>query len=373
MLDASSSDASFSSDEETPSNDQISQKAKPSLTIVNEELEELERKSKEGFHILEKLETILNKYPSSTRACETLRKQILQAMDQGKNRPLVTIGVVGATGAGKSSLINALLGEECLVPTSGMRACTASITEISYGNGPWEYEAEIQFVSQSSWQEEMSLLLEDMQDGLHEHPSAYDSDFGIAYSKFKAVYQLPLQDTQTISIEEIMENRHVAAVLGSTKYISGNHTLEFYQELRNKLKLIDFLGTGAFQKINDTIADGVAESKDDMFQQTVNTIETELKELTKTLVELVSFDIEGVFNDMNNDYLTGLKNSSEMEKPLKKELLSFLNSTSLFRDLKVTEKISEGRKEPIDTTLESEPVEVITTDGPYVTLATPDK
>ena len=42
------------------------------------------------------------------------------------------IGVVGNTGAGKSSVINAMLDEERLVPTNCMRACTAVVTEISY-------------------------------------------------------------------------------------------------------------------------------------------------------------------------------------------------------------------------------------------------
>lgn len=40
-------------------------------------------------------------------------------------------GVVGNTGAGKSSVINAVLDEERLLPTNGMRACTASATEVS--------------------------------------------------------------------------------------------------------------------------------------------------------------------------------------------------------------------------------------------------
>ena len=38
----------------------------------------------------------------------------------------------GTTGAGKSSMLNALLGEENILPTNGMRACTASVIEISH-------------------------------------------------------------------------------------------------------------------------------------------------------------------------------------------------------------------------------------------------
>lgn len=42
----------------------------------------------------------------------------------------MVIGVVGDTGAGKSSCLNALLGEEEVLPQSGMRACTACVVEV---------------------------------------------------------------------------------------------------------------------------------------------------------------------------------------------------------------------------------------------------
>jgi predicted GTPase len=44
------------------------------------------------------------------------------------------ISVVGNTGAGKSSVINAMLEEERLVPTNYMRACTAVVTELSWNS-----------------------------------------------------------------------------------------------------------------------------------------------------------------------------------------------------------------------------------------------
>ncbi|KAJ1493571.1 hypothetical protein T484DRAFT_1768352 [Baffinella frigidus] len=36
---------------------------------------------------------------------------------------------VGDTGVGKSTLLNAILGEASVLPTNGMRACTACIIE----------------------------------------------------------------------------------------------------------------------------------------------------------------------------------------------------------------------------------------------------
>lgn len=46
--------------------------------------------------------------------------------------PNTIIGVIGDTGCGKSSTLNALLGEEDVLPTSGMRACTSCVVEVSY-------------------------------------------------------------------------------------------------------------------------------------------------------------------------------------------------------------------------------------------------
>ena len=51
---------------------------------------------------------------------------------------------------GKSSLLNALLGEEDVLPTNGMRACTASVIEVSYAPPPegHMYVGEVQFMTQ---------------------------------------------------------------------------------------------------------------------------------------------------------------------------------------------------------------------------------
>ena len=51
----------------------------------------------------------------------------------------------GLQGAGKSTLLNALLDESKLIPTSGMRACTASLIEIRHGlaGRGWSYATEV--------------------------------------------------------------------------------------------------------------------------------------------------------------------------------------------------------------------------------------
>jgi predicted GTPase len=58
------------------------------------------------------------------------------------------IAVVGYTGAGKSSLINAVLDQPDILPTSGMRACTAVVVEVISNTENQNYEADITFLSQ---------------------------------------------------------------------------------------------------------------------------------------------------------------------------------------------------------------------------------
>ena len=52
-------------------------------------------------------------------------------LDQ-REMPKTVIGVLGGTGVGKSSLLNALLGEASILPTSGSRGCTAAVVELRY-------------------------------------------------------------------------------------------------------------------------------------------------------------------------------------------------------------------------------------------------
>jgi hypothetical protein len=78
------------------------------------------------------------------------------------------IGVVGNTGAGKSSVINAMLEEERLVPTNCMRACTAVVSEISWNSSEDEnskYRADIEFIQAADWEKDLRISLTELIDG----------------------------------------------------------------------------------------------------------------------------------------------------------------------------------------------------------------
>ncbi len=115
---------------------------------------------------------------------------LLKIIEERKTRPQVEISLMGGTGAGKSTLVNALLDARIL-PVSNMRACTAAISEISYAPGS-EYRARIEFVSRESWHREISLLLEDVRDSQSADDGDGDGDAvaipRAAKDKLSAVY-----------------------------------------------------------------------------------------------------------------------------------------------------------------------------------------
>lgn len=52
--------------------------------------------------------------------------------------------------AGKSTLLNALLKEEDILPTNSMRACTAAVVVLAY-RPEREYRAEVTLMSRDEW------------------------------------------------------------------------------------------------------------------------------------------------------------------------------------------------------------------------------
>ncbi|USP80647.1 uncharacterized protein yc1106_07921 [Curvularia clavata] len=144
------------------------------------------------------------------------------------------IGVVGNTGAGKSSVINAILDEERLVPTNCMRACTAVVTEISWNSNASvsRYRAEIEFIGPEDWKKELSILMQELLSGngtLSHEVQDPTSESGVAWAKFRAVYpSVAKSELQESIIPTLMSQTSVNSVLGTTKQISMDSAEEFY-------------------------------------------------------------------------------------------------------------------------------------------------
>ncbi|KAL8795726.1 MAG: hypothetical protein Q9195_001777 [Heterodermia aff. obscurata] len=164
-------------------------------------------------------------------------QQWLQHIDALRKQAVKTktiIGVVGNTGAGKSSVINAMLDEERLVPTNCMRACTAVVTEISFNHEREPYRAQIEFIGRADWEKELKVLFQDLLDGngnMSRECANEDTDAGIAFAKIKAVY--PRKTKEEIagsSIPKLLQE--VAHILGTTRDIKETNSATFYKRLQ---------------------------------------------------------------------------------------------------------------------------------------------
>ncbi|XP_060921715.1 nuclear GTPase SLIP-GC-like isoform X3 [Labrus mixtus] len=68
------------------------------------------------------------------------------------------VGVFGRTGAGKSSLINAVVGEKDLLPSGSVSACTTVIIKVEANKQNQNYEAEIEFITKEELKQELWYL-----------------------------------------------------------------------------------------------------------------------------------------------------------------------------------------------------------------------
>ncbi|KAK4109597.1 hypothetical protein N656DRAFT_839036 [Canariomyces notabilis] len=149
------------------------------------------------------------------------------------------VGVVGNTGAGKSSVISAVLDDERLLPTNCMRACTASPTEISYNysDNPDElYRAEVEFITADDWAKELQALYSDLLDGNGEvsrECTNQDSECGVAYAKIKAVYPKMTKEMIAEATPQSLANTvAVRRVLGTVKKLQATTAASLYRQLQ---------------------------------------------------------------------------------------------------------------------------------------------
>ncbi|KAG9082296.1 hypothetical protein FRC06_005133, partial [Ceratobasidium sp. 370] len=179
-----------------------------------------------------------------------LRKDVwLREVESLKSQDLpgTMIAVCGATGAGKSSLLNAVLDDN-IVPTSGMRACTAVVTEIRYHNKT-TIAAEIEFLALSEWKAELESLLDDLvdKDGKLRRLADLRSDAGVAWHKanfqtnIHAVYPLLAAERMVEMTPDAIIAAHpdIQCILDSTRKIESPNSEAFALEIAQYVDSVD--------------------------------------------------------------------------------------------------------------------------------------
>jgi hypothetical protein len=197
----------------------------------------IERYLRMARSVLDKLEAPLHKAKDNVDAARFLKS--VETLKEKKSTANALIGVVGNTGSGKSSVTNALLDEEMIVPTNCMRACTAVITEISYNysNDPNKrYRAEVEFISAAEWAQELSAIYGDLVDSngeVSKDCSNPETDAGVGWAKFKAVYPQHTKDMLVQTDAQALANLPaVCDLLGTTRKIWEASPEVFYEKLQ---------------------------------------------------------------------------------------------------------------------------------------------
>ncbi|KAK2767865.1 tat pathway signal sequence [Colletotrichum kahawae] len=182
--------------------------------------------------ILNKLEPICEDIASSSKLNAEIKAAALSWMEQMKavreraaQSSKVILGVFGNTGDGKSSCINALLGEDSLLPTSTRRACTACVTEISYNDDDDSenpYRAQIDFISQEEWMHEIETFLKEVainRAGFDDKiTNKEEAEAAKSVAKARAVYAN--MDSKVLlgsSANDLIRHPDVHKVLGTTR------------------------------------------------------------------------------------------------------------------------------------------------------------
>ncbi|RXW25223.1 hypothetical protein EST38_g555 [Candolleomyces aberdarensis] len=131
------------------------------------------------------------------------------------------------------STLIAVCGDN-IVPTSGMRACTAVVTEIAY-HDKRTINGDISFLSAEEWKQELEVLRHDLvdEDGTIKRTTDLKSDAGIAWSKVHAVYpNVAIEQILQMDVQQILNlDRNIAGILGTTKKIVAKDSKTFGKEI----------------------------------------------------------------------------------------------------------------------------------------------
>ncbi|KAL4624162.1 nuclear GTPase SLIP-GC-like [Arapaima gigas] len=122
---------------------------------------------------------------------KNLKKKISN-LKEPKPADKIYIGLFGRTGAGKSSLINAIVNESQILPSAVLHACTSVCVCVQANTESDKYKADIEFMSKEDWELELRSLLEILSSEQDEQPGASNSECNwiqkMAEEKIKAVY-----------------------------------------------------------------------------------------------------------------------------------------------------------------------------------------
>ncbi|XP_059204117.1 nuclear GTPase SLIP-GC-like [Centropristis striata] len=156
----------------------------------------------EGFiltDVKDIMRCVQKKLPNQDNKLNNFLKQSIHDLETDKRE---LVGVFGKTGAGKSSLINAIIGEKNLLPSGGVSACTTVMIKVEANRHNMKYEAHIEFITKEEWKDELWTLLNFLEDNADQEN---DEDYCDTVEKLSALYG---EEWKNKSAENLMEFKH---------------------------------------------------------------------------------------------------------------------------------------------------------------------
>ncbi|XP_030591891.1 nuclear GTPase SLIP-GC-like [Archocentrus centrarchus] len=114
------------------------------------------------------------------------------------------VGVFGKTGAGKSSLINAIIEERNLLPSGSVTACTSVMIKVEANLHSDNYEADIEFITKEEWKDELWPWQQILGDN-ENHKMEVDDDYCDIIDKLSALYG---EEWKQKSIGKLLDSKY---------------------------------------------------------------------------------------------------------------------------------------------------------------------
>ncbi|KAM8723458.1 nuclear GTPase SLIP-GC-like isoform 2-T2 [Acanthopagrus schlegelii] len=152
------------------------------------------------------MRSVQNRLTTVSNQENNLNKFLRNKISDLETDKRVLVGVFGKTGAGKSSLINAVIGEKKLLPSGRISACTSVMIKVEANMKSPKYEADIEFITKEEWKDELWSLLNFLGDNADQgNDQDEEEDYLDIDEKLSAVYG---EEWKNKSPEDLMNDKY---------------------------------------------------------------------------------------------------------------------------------------------------------------------
>ncbi|XP_054857788.1 nuclear GTPase SLIP-GC-like [Eublepharis macularius] len=130
--------------------------------------------------------------PDAQKEIQYLKNR-LNALQEKTSLDPIYIGFLGRTGAGKTSLLNAILGKKLFLPVSGSSVCTSCVVQVNTSSAE-QYEATVHLLSDDEWKEEMKNLVAILSKNGDDDDDDYSECVNDAIEKLRVLYGMGAEE-----------------------------------------------------------------------------------------------------------------------------------------------------------------------------------